>query len=425
MFLFSICVILFNLTNFASGIFAKEIVFCGTPIFSPDDLPWDFNRSIESQETMKYFSEKFKKMGYELRHALPEEEGIENADAIIGFDMACMNLPYTHKCICVMWEPPTVLNDMYDIQKHAPFKKFLTMIDPLVDNKKYFKYYFPQLSLKMIDPVSFEDKKLAVQISGNKYYASRYELYSERRKVISFFESKCIDDFDYYGIGWKGSRNYKGATKVKKDVLKNYKFSFCYENSKNITGYVSEKIFDCFIAGCVPIYLGADNVTDFIPEGCFIDRRQFANLEDVYNYIKNISKEEYNTYIANIDSFLKSDECFLFSLDYFVHTMAIHAIPDYRPEIVFDEDTAKKLYRVDGLRKSHEKIRLEDKKLFFEQNRNVFLKKWAYIIWSKFFFIWDSSSRRYFISLVTTFALLICYLFWKYLLRVKKQYGSS
>ncbi|MBR6062295.1 MAG: hypothetical protein IKP67_09495 [Spirochaetales bacterium] len=40
--------------------------------------------------------------------------------------------------------------------------------------------------------------------------------------------------------------------------LQQFKFNICPENS-NDTGYVTEKIFDAFAAGCIPIYYGSDN----------------------------------------------------------------------------------------------------------------------------------------------------------------------
>lgn len=39
--------------------------------------------------------------------------------------------------------------------------------------------------------------------------------------------------------------------------LRNFKFNICPENS-NSKGYVTEKIFDSFLAGCIPIYWGSE-----------------------------------------------------------------------------------------------------------------------------------------------------------------------
>lgn len=40
--------------------------------------------------------------------------------------------------------------------------------------------------------------------------------------------------------------------------LKTFKFNICAENN-NTPNYVTEKLFDAFICGCVPLYYGADN----------------------------------------------------------------------------------------------------------------------------------------------------------------------
>ena len=48
-----------------------------------------------------------------------------------------------------------------------------------------------------------------------------------------------------------------------------YKFIICFENSKT-PGYITEKIFNVFLAKCIPIYDGAPNVTSFINPKSFI-----------------------------------------------------------------------------------------------------------------------------------------------------------
>ena len=83
-------------------------------------------------------------------------------------------------------------------------------------------------------------------------------------------------------------------------------------------GYVTEKIFNCFAAGCVPIYWGAPNVTDYIPKNCFIDRRDFGSNAEVYDFIKSMSQGVYETYLKNIQIFLDSDQARLFARDHYV-----------------------------------------------------------------------------------------------------------
>ena len=115
--------------------------------------------------------------------------------------------------------------------------------------------------------------------------------------------------------------SYKGRVESKKDTLEQYKFSICFENAKDIPGYITEKIFDCFFAGCVPVYWGANNVSEHIPEDCFIDMRKFANYEDMYQYMKNMSDEEYLGYLNAIERFILSDKSYQFSVEYFAKTI--------------------------------------------------------------------------------------------------------
>ncbi len=116
--------------------------------------------------------------------------------------------------------------------------------------------------------------------------------------------------------------SYRGTIEIKNEILKSYKFAICYENARDIPGYITEKIFDCFFAGCVPIYWGAPNITDFIPANTFIDRRKFKSYEELYKYIKAMPKAEYMRYIDAIEKFIKSDAIHLFSAEYFADKIA-------------------------------------------------------------------------------------------------------
>ena len=219
------------------------------------------------------------------------------------------------KLLLFMWEPPTVIKYTSDHLSH--FKRVYTWDDDLVDNKKFFKFYYPELKPMRENLPSFEDRKLVTQISSNKKSKHPKELYKEREAVIQFFEDK--EGFDFYGYAWekKGYKNYRGSVPHKLEALKNYRFNVCYENIYDVKGYITEKIFDSFAAGCVPIYWGASNVTDYIPKNCFIDRRDFKDFAGVYEYIRTMDKATYENYLINIQNFLKSDKAKLFSQEMF------------------------------------------------------------------------------------------------------------
>lgn len=62
-----------------------------------------------------------------------------------------------------------------------------------------------------------------------------------------------------------------------------------------------------FFAGCVPIYWGAEDITDYIPKDIFIDFREFKDFEQLDNYLRNIDEETYRSMIAKTEEFLNSE----------------------------------------------------------------------------------------------------------------------
>jgi len=223
------------------------------------------------------------------------------------------------KAVLFMWEPPVVQKNLYTSRFTSKFKRVYTWNDDLVDNKKFFKFYYPVLQPMRDNLPNFENRKLLTQISGCKKSKHKNELYSERVKVIKHFEDKPDGEFEFYGTGWEkeGYKHYKGAIADKLEALKNYKFSVCYENMNEIKGYVTEKIFDCFAVGTIPIYWGASNITDYVPKNCFIDRRDFASFEEVLSYIRSMDAQTYEEYLTNIRAFLASDQAKFFSQEMF------------------------------------------------------------------------------------------------------------
>ncbi len=228
------------------------------------------------------------------------------------------DLEYTKKLILLIWEPHITCPAVWQPSFHKKCHKILTWNDQLVDNQKYFLFKYPvytnfQINSELL--LDFENRQLQCLILANKLpapgYAPKYlgqNLYQERLNYINFCEQNKLQ-FDLYGRGWRKSHaSYKGAIgpNDKSKILSQYKFAIAYENSRE-TGYVTEKIFDCFRAGCVPVYFGAYNIEEFIPKNCFVDRRDFANNQALYNYLINMNKETYMTYMQNIQVYLNND----------------------------------------------------------------------------------------------------------------------
>lgn len=64
--------------------------------------------------------------------------------------------------------------------------------------------------------------------------------------------------------------------------------------------------------------MSSTEICDYVPKECFIDRRQFASDRDLYEKIRAMEKEEYETYLLAIENFLKSPEAHLFSIEHFI-----------------------------------------------------------------------------------------------------------
>lgn len=258
----------------------------------------------------------------------------------------------SEKLVFLMLEPPVVRPENYIQTGHAAYTKIFTWKDDWVDSKKYFKfcYPFPWLCVSKFEP--FEKRKLCTLIST--FHATEYpnELYSKRSDTVRFFDSLDCNDFDLYGV-WPSShfKKCKGHISSKLDVLQNYKFCICYENYADY-GYITEKIFDCFCAGVIPVYWGAHNIADYIDPNCYIDRRSFANDNALYTYLKNMPRKDYAEYIKNIINYLTSDKAFLFSVDYFVDSLLRILISSYDRSKLFEHETIKKIERCIAIQES-------------------------------------------------------------------------
>ena len=125
----------------------------------------------------------------------------------------------------------------------------------------------------------------------------------------------------WYILFGKNYKSYKGTVSNKYEIMSQYKFAFSYENISGYNGYITEKIFDPFIAGTVPIYLGSENILDYIPNNTFIDIRNFNDFYHLYNYLTNLNQLEYDEYLHNIKNFLISKDAQKFSSDTFAKTI--------------------------------------------------------------------------------------------------------
>jgi len=251
------------------------------------------------------------------------------------------------KMYLLLMESELIRPSNFNKNNHKYFEKVFTWKDDIIDDKKYIKIYFPQ-NIKNQFNFKKWNRKLCTLIASHKLHDHNYELYSERIKAIRFFEKNNID-FDLYWFWWdkfsfkssfinlywpllpwfsllkkilnkfflKPFPSWKWSIENKNITLSKYKFAICYENASNISWYITEKIFDCFYAWCIPIYLGPPNIDLFIPKNTYINKNDFITYEELYHYISKISHLEYNNYLKNIQQFIEQDKAKLFSSENF------------------------------------------------------------------------------------------------------------
>ena len=108
------------------------------------------------------------------------------------------------------------------------------------------------------------------------------------------FRNKFINELSKYKTIDMG-RIYKSndgrIVRNKISFLSSYKFSIAMENSEG-QGYISEKIFDLFIAGTILIYYGGYMIDEFINPKSFILIKNEKDILKKIEYIKQFDNDE-------------------------------------------------------------------------------------------------------------------------------------
>jgi alpha(1,3/1,4) fucosyltransferase len=313
-----------------------------------------FTESVVSQGhewgyPWRLLGQTLKSMGHHV--ATLDMQPLESFDKVFFIDYPSRLYPYSYRYFgtllraghkdlnLIIQEPPIVRPDGYKAEAHKPFRRVLTYKKDLcvTDSSKYVLFALVACKPETeMEPIPFDRRKLVCLIQSYMMLNKPTELFSERVRAARWFEANAPQDFDLMGTEWDrillpgplSSLNFalRAAyrrvwplkaikfrrfpsfigpnVKGKHRTLLEYRFCFAYENSVS-SDYISEKLFDCFYAGCVPIYYGAPNITDYIPANTFIDKRNFT-YEELYRFISTMSEREYNGYLEAGQAYLRS-----------------------------------------------------------------------------------------------------------------------
>lgn len=290
----------------------------------------------------------------------------EDADFVIHLDQVPQFI-VKQRSFLIVSEPPLYSSEAWKEHNHQKFSKvFLHDSSYELKDPCLYKHLYYPIDMKGIVnmPIpsneDFKNRNLACLINGSianpKHHTSVGSLIGERYSIIEWFSRNHPNEFDFYGRGIAGKnygmsfkglgvmqrifpenwihtlskwiqkdivRVYKGevAPLEKSRVLNNYKFNFCFENTNNISGYVTEKIFDCFFSKTVPIYFGAPNIGELVPKDLFIDFRNYKSLNDLYIFMKSFTAKQAVDMFLKQEEFLKSSASYNFRVSKFVETI--------------------------------------------------------------------------------------------------------
>jgi Glycosyltransferase family 10 (fucosyltransferase) C-term len=154
------------------------------------------------------------------------------------------------------------------------------------------------------------------ELAALRFRAIAQDRYRARLEAIDAFADR--GDFDLYGEGWqvrhkgvssrlhaRALRAYRGPVQDKQHVLAGYRFALAIENTR-FAGYISEKLFDCLVAGAIPVYDGAPDVAQYVPREAFVDLRRFADYAALERFLRALSEREAGAYLKAGQEFLHS-----------------------------------------------------------------------------------------------------------------------
>ena len=221
-------------------------------------------------------------------------------------------------------EPKCVLPEAYKKENENFFDAIIKFGKPAsVERSSHWPQYWLKEQL-LEQSVGHRSDRIAM-INANKLNLSEYELYSLRRQC-----AVEINSVDLYGESWNLNLISKSRTLIieflkdpirhlfsmrnhtrywfknwpetmapinKQDILRMYKYTLVIENDRT---YMSEKIFDALIAGCIPIYVGPSVVDYGIPADVVIEVE--PTVTSVALGIEAAKRLDFNTFHRRLHS---------------------------------------------------------------------------------------------------------------------------
>ena len=156
------------------------------------------------------------------------------------------------------------------------------------------------------------------EFSKNKKKLFCATVYSNPVNIRNIFVNKLstYKNVDCFGklLGFK---QLPDGEKIKMEIISNYKFNICFENSI-YSGYYTEKLIQAKRAGCIPIYYSDNNVKNDFNTDSFLNLKDYSNIED---FVEKIIEIDQNPHLYED---IRNEKLFLskLNLDFFKYQLS-------------------------------------------------------------------------------------------------------
>ena len=257
-----------------------------------------------------------------------------------------------------LYENPLIRPLNRDRAALARYAKWFTWDGELLGDPRAIRLPYPNdLEVRQWNGPEARPLFLAL-VASNKALAisDPRDQYQERVRILEWYERHAPAEFHLHGRGWERPaalpgrwgrvRNqlrkalarflpvkspyatWRGPVEDKIGLLSRARFCLAHENCRDLPGYVTEKLFDCFRAGCVPVYVGPKEIAALVPPDCFIDGRAFATPAALHTHLRSVDDDRYRRHQESIRRFLASPSARCFSQENFAETVVAEILRD-------------------------------------------------------------------------------------------------
>ena len=291
--------------------------------------------------------EKFLERGIELH--TPDK----NKGRTVAFELHinCRRAAPSARAYVYLFENPLIRPLNRDRRALARYAKWFTWDGELLTDPRSVRLAYPH----QLEPGAWNGPEhrplFCVMVASNKALPSfdARSQYQTRVRILEWYELHAQADFHLYGQGWDRPpalpgrmgrvfnqlrkiaarilpakslyATWRGPIDDKLALLARARFCMAHENCRDLPGYVTEKMFDCFRVGCVPIYVGPKEIAELVPPDCFIDGRAFATPAELDAFLRSIDDVAYRGYQDRIRDFLRSAAAKPYTQEHFVETI--------------------------------------------------------------------------------------------------------